>query len=107
MEETLKEIENWLNSQERIDKTEVIMYNEHIALSFWSCGAIVCIYDRIRFIHEDDDVWYACDGGMQCGFSIGWADSFIDAMNRLKTFVKANGRPIYRHGTNTISHYAL
>ena len=103
----MKEIENWLNNKGKIDKTEVVRYNENTAISFWACGAIVCIYDMIRFIHEDDDVWYAADGGTQCGFSIAWADSFIAAMERLTKYVQENGKPSYFYGTDKICKYTL
>lgn len=36
----------------------VIRLDEHTAISFWSCGAIVCTYSSLSFISEDDGNWF-------------------------------------------------
>ena len=33
-------------------KPGVVEYNDHIAISPWACGAIVCIYDQIFFMDK-------------------------------------------------------
>ncbi len=92
-------------------KPEVIRYNEHIAISFWACGAIVCRYDLLFFICEDDGSWYVCESDevfvTQTTFSIGWLDSFVKALNSLKKYVEDNGTPVYYSGTDIICHYTL
>ena len=122
----LKNIVNWLNENYNQDsenynifkgaKPEVVRYDEHIAISLWACGAIVCIKTIMYFIEEDDGNWFLsetkrCDTyedyGYQDCFSIGWAKSFSDAIKRLEDYVKENGEPVYFSGTNTICHYKL
>ena len=135
----LKSIENWLNNEYSQDsekycifrgpKPEVVRYDDHTAISFWACGAIVCIYDQMYFIGEDDGNWFLNDGmfnarddykgwenykgyniyGFQDSFSIGWANSFADAMTKLNEYVKENGEPVYFSGIEKkiICHYRL
>ena len=121
--EHLKNIVNWLNENYNQNsdnysifygaKPEVVRYDEHTAISLWACGAIVCIESIIYFIEEDDGYWYLSkneeyrDCGCQNCFSIGWAESFCDAMKMLVDYTKKNGKPIYYSGTNTICHYTL
>ena len=83
--EVINEIVSWLNDNynqesENYDiftgaKPEVIPYDEHIAISLWSCGAIVCINDLLYFIGEDDGNWYVHSDeyhiALQSCFSIG------------------------------------
>ena len=97
-------------------KPQVIRYNKETAISTWACGAIVCIEDIIYFLSEDDGTWYCDDRGSQINFSIGWADSFINAFNSLNDYVKENGEPVrYNLGTDSegntiygdICHYKL
>lgn len=121
-EEKLNEIVNWLNekyNQESDDycvfigaKREVIRYDEHTAISFWGCGAIVCIGSILYFIGDDDGNWYLIDAGhgvvgLQSHFSIGWADDFTNAMKILVDYTKENGKPIYFGGTDIFCHYTL
>ena len=75
-------------------KPQVIRYDNDTAISIWACGAIVCIKDIIYFISEDDGNWYCDDRGSQINFSIGWADSFINAFNSLNDYVKENGEAV-------------
>lgn len=117
--EILSEVINYLNdnyNQESenysiVDgaKPEVIRYDEHTAISLWACGAIVCIEHIMYFIKEDDGYWFVSrsGGAAQDCFSLGWADSFINAMSSLQKFVKENGTPVYYSGTNEICHYTL
>ena len=97
-------------------KPQVIRYDKETAISTWACGAIVCIEDIIYFFSEDDGTWYCDDKGSQTNFSIGWADSFINAFNSLSDYVKENGEPVrYNLGTDSegntiygdICHYKL
>lgn len=125
MRKELKEIVRWLNKNYNQDsenydifcgsKPEVIRYNDHCAISLWSCGAIVCIYDILYFIAEDDGYWWINDEqnessanyASQKVFSIGWAESFSNALKDLKEYVWKHGEPIYFSGTKTICHYML
>ena len=121
--EHLKNIVNWLNANYNQNsdnysifngaKPEVVRYDEHTAISLWACGAIVCIESIMYFIEEDDGNWRLLendnhrDYGYQGIFSIGWAESFCDAMKRLVDYTKENGKPIYYSGTNIICHYTI
>ena len=120
----LKDIVNWLNENYNQDsenysiffgsKPGVIEINDHTAISLWACGAIVCIYDQLHFIQEDDGYWWFNEEeekhgrwGYQDGFSIGWAESFSNAMNELKNYVWEHGTPVYFSGTDVVCHYRL
>lgn len=121
--EHLKNIVNWLNKNYNQDsenysifngaKPEVIRYDEHTAISLWACGAIVCIESILYFIGEDDGNWFLSEEdnhrnyGYQTNFSIGWAESFYNAMKKLEDYINENGEPVYFSGTNTICHYTL
>lgn len=125
MKDELKSIVSWLNyhynqNSENYDifvgsKPGIIKYNEHTAISPWACGAIVCIYDQLYFIQEDDGNWFLNEYnseydyivGLQDSFSIGWIESFISALDKLKEYVKENGMPVYFSGTNVLCHYRL
>ena len=96
-------------------KQEIIRYDPNTASSFWGCGAIVCIGDLIYFVSEDDGFWWTNEDTKhgQCAtagcFSIGWAESFANAMMRLKEYVEKNGTPVYYSGIpeKIIAHYTL
>jgi len=119
--EKLQEIVDWLNENYNQDsenysiffgsKPEVIKYDEHTAISFWACGAIVCIHHYLYFIEEDDGNWFMQEEGrcyaFQTMFSVAWAESFANAMKNLKEYTEKNGKPIYYSGTQTICHYVL
>ena len=119
--EQLQEIVDWLNRNynqqtKNYDiftgsKPGVIKYNDHIAISPWACGAIVCIYSILYFIEEDDGNWYMPEDekcyGCQTRFSIGWTDSFTTAMTELKKYVEEHGTPVYFSGTDVICNYTL
>lgn len=123
IKEKLKEITNWLNenyNQESdkysiIDgaKPEVVRYDEETAISLWACGAIICIGSLLYFISEDDGYWFInnseTDYGVQSTFSIGWAESFNDALKKLIEYTKENGEPVYYEGIKEkiICHYSL
>ena len=121
-EEKLNEIVGWLNKNYNQDsenynifvgaKREVIRYDEHTAISFWGCGAIVCIGSILYFIGEDDGHWYLIDAGhgvvgLQSHFSVFWADGFADAMKSLVKYTEENGKPIYFSGTKNVCNYTL
>lgn len=124
--EHLRNIVDWLNENYNQNsenysifngaKPEVIRYDEHTAISLWSCGAIICINAIMYFIEEDDGNWFLLeakrndkyeDYGYQNHFSIGWAESFSNAMKRLEDYIKENGEPVYFSRTNIICHYTL
>lgn len=88
-------------------KPDVFLYNKNTAVALWSCGAIVCIGSLLYFIGEDDGNWFLTHNGMQNTFSIGWSESFRNAMQRLEEFVKEHGHPVCFSGTDTICHYSL
>ena len=123
-ENELYDVVNWLNANYNQEtenyciffgaKPGVIEYNDHIAISPWACGAIVCINDILFFIEEDDGYWWVNKeekefgrSGWQCGFSIGWVDSFVEALNALKKYAEEHGNPVYFSGSDTICHYKL
>ena len=117
MKEKLNGIVSWLNNNynqesENYDifigsKPGVIKYDEHTAISPWACGAIVCIGSTLYFIEEDDGNWFLRDVGLQTPYSIGWAKSFVEAMNILIKYVEENGKPICYSGTDIICNYTL
>ena len=137
--EKLRNITEWLNENYNQDsekyniimgaKPEVIRYDDETAVSFWACGAIVCIKSIMYFISEDDGHWFCpmyYDGsvldedgyvppfmrkhpfmGLQNSFSLGWVDSFVNAMTSLNKFVEESGTPVYFLGTDVICNYTL
>ena len=92
-------------------RPDTFKYGEHVAVSLWACGAIVCVYDILYFIQEDDGYWFLDESGeaVQDHFSIGWAESFTEAMTRLMDFVKENGEPVYFSGIEKkiVCHYRM
>ena len=142
IESILNSIVSFLNSNYNQDsedycvfrgaRPQVVKYGEHAAISFWGCGAIVCIYDQLHFISEDDGYWWVTNGlridddrikdgdnityrsydvlsGFQTGFSIAWAEGFADALKSLNEYVKNNGEPVYFSGLTekVVCHYTL
>ena len=122
MKEKLEAIVSWLNNNYNQEsenynifvgsKPGVIKYDEHTAISPWACGAIVCIGSLLYFVGEDDGNWLLIEGkeygcGLQDRFSIGWAESFVEAMNKLVEYTKENGQPVYFSGTKVLCHYTL
>jgi len=130
MRKELSEVVKWLNKNYNKEDSEyydvlhttepnVVRYNDHIAISLWACGAIVCIYDQMFFVCEDDEYWWVNDiendegdrdYGYQTGFSVAWADSFVNAMAELKKYVWENGTPVYFSGfgdAKIVCHYRL
>ncbi len=125
----LEAIVSWLNSHYNQDsddysifngaKPRVVRYNDNIAISLWGCGAVVCIVDQLYFIGEDDGNWFLREGkdknlprnlyGFATSFSIGWIESFTNALNALKEYVKENGTPVYYAGITEkiVCHYKL
>ena len=117
MKDKLRNIVGWLDEQynqhsENYDiftgaKPGVVRYDEHTAISFWACGAIVCIGSILYFIKEDDGNWFLSDSASQSSFSIGWAKSFSKALELLIEYTKENGKPVYYSGTDIVCHYSL
>ena len=134
-ESKLKSVIDWLNKNYSQDnpenynvfygpREEVIRYDDETAISLWGCGAIVCIINQIYFISEDDGDWFMesheeklwgddddpCKVyAYQTGFSVGWLDSFGDAMKRLSEYTKEHGEPVYYSGIEPkrICYYKL
>lgn len=65
-------------------KPVIVKYSDDIPISFWACGAIVCIDDILHFISEDDGNWFREDN--PC-FSIAWTNSYISALINIKEYV--------------------
>ena len=124
MKDELKNVVDWLNENYNQDsdnysifcgsKPGVVEINDHTAISLWGCGAIVCIYDQLYFIQEDDGYWWFNDEEKEYGryayqdrFSIAWAEGFAKAMTDLKKYVWEHGTPIYFSGTEVVCHYRL
>lgn len=124
IENELNNVVDWLNTNYNQEsenynifigsKPMVIEYNDHVAISTWACGAIVCIYDQLFFICEDDGNWWINEEEKEYGnlayqdsFSIGWADSFMNALSSLKKYVDEHGKPVYFSGTNVVCNYRL
>lgn len=125
----LEAVVSWLNSHYKQDsddysifngaKPGVVRYNDNIAISLWSCGAVVCIVDQLYFIGEDDGNWFLREAkdkglprnlyGFATSFSIGWIESFTNALNALKEYVEDNGIPVYYGGLTKkiVRHYKL
>ena len=69
------------------------------------------------FIEEDDGSWWINEEpdeeygrcAYQDSFSIGWAESFTNAIKNLKEYVYTNGTPVYFSGLTEkiICHYTL
>jgi hypothetical protein len=119
--EVLRNVVDYLNSHYNQDsedyciirgaRPDTFKCGEHVAVSLWVCGAIVCIGDILYFIQEDDGYWFLDESGeaVQDNFSIGWAKSFIEALERLMDFVKENGEPVYFSGIEKkiVCHYRM
>jgi len=122
----LNNIVDWLNKNYNQDsenysifsgaKPDVFRYDEHTAISLWSCGAIILIESILYFIEEDDGNWFLLeskrrekfeDYGYQSNFSIGWAKSFTNAIIRLENYAKEHGTPEYYSGTDIVCNYTL
>ena len=116
MKQKLSEIVSYLNTrfnQQSEDysiffgaKPQIFRYDKETAISLWACGAIVCIGSILYFISEDDGNWFINEKdkyniGLQSSFSIGWADSFVKALENLSKYVEENGVPVrYQLGTD-------
>ena len=63
----LNEVERWLNEnysqqnelgydlvEESWENPCIVRYDEHTAVAFWTCGAVVCIGHMLYFIEGDD-----------------------------------------------------
>lgn len=128
MKDELQGVVDWLNdnysqNSENYNifcgsKPGIIEYNDHIAISPWACGAIVCVWDQLYFIEEDDGNWWLPemktergrrDYGYQTGFSVAWAESFSNAILELKKYVWEHGKPVYFSGLSEkiVCHYCL
>lgn len=109
MKQKLSEIVSYLNArfnQQSEDysiffgaKPQILRYDKETAISLWACGAIVCIGSILYFISEDDGNWFINEKdkyniGLQSSFSIGWADSFVKALENLSKYVEENGVPV-------------
>lgn len=99
--------------------TEVIRYEDKIAISVWACGAIVYIDGSIYYITEDDGDWWVevalnediphrkIYGYMSPETCIGWAKDIANAYIRLVDYIEAHGKPVYYVGIDEICYYKL
>lgn len=116
MQEKLNEIAAWLENESSKDSDifgkGVYRYDDRTAISFWGCGAIVCISRLVYFLSEDDGHWFAEVGehnavGVQSSFCLSWGNGFAEAMKRLSDYVEKNGKPFYFSGTDIVCGYSL
>ena len=124
----LNEVERWLNenySQQnelgydtvvRAWKNPcIVRYDEHTAVAFWTCGAVVCIGSMLYFIEGDDGIWVVNErktkvgsviSGMLPGFTVMYAGKLSEALTMMEKYVRENGRYV-EESERTIAHYTL
>ena len=107
---------NYFNTVEKSwEKPCIVRYDEHTAVAFWACGAVVCIGSMLYFIWGDDGVWVVNKmetvagtviPGILSGFTVMLAGKLAEALNMIEKYVRENGK--YVEGTGrTIAHYTL
>ena len=124
----LNEVEKWLNEnysqqnengydivEESWENPCIVRYDEHTAVAFWTCGAVVCIGGMLYFIEGDDGIWVVNErktkigtviSGMLPGFTVMLAGKLSEALTMMEKYVRENGK--YVEGTGrTIAHYTL
>ena len=107
-ENILDEIIDYLNdnyNQESEDydlvmgpKPVIVEYSDNIPISFWACGAIICINDILYFISEDDGNWFREEDPR---LSIVWANSYISALINIKEYVN-NKKALQENNDQTV-----
>lgn len=124
----LNEVAKWLNENysqqnelnfdtvvESWEKPYIVRYDEHTAVAFWSCGAVVCIGSMLYFIWGDDGIWVVNKmetkagtviAGMLSGFTVMLAGKLSEALTMMEKYVRENGRYV-EETERTIAHYTL
>ena len=117
----LNEVERWLNEnysqqnelgydtvEESWEKPCIVRYDEHTAVAFWTCGAVVCIGHKLYFIEGDDGIWIVNErktkigtviSGMLPGFTVMLAGKLSEALTMMEKYVEESER--------TKAHYTL
>ena len=117
----LNEVERWLNEnysqqnelgydfvEESWENPCIVRYDEHTAVAFWTCGAVVCIGSMLYFIEGDDGIWVVNErktkigtviSGMLPGFTVMLAGKLSEALTMMEKYVEESER--------TIAHYTL
>ena len=124
----LNEVEKWLNEnysqqnelgydfvEESWENPCIVRYDEHTAVAFWTCGAVVCIGGMLYFIEGDDGIWVVNErktkigtviSGMLPGFTVMYAGKLSEALTMMEKYVRENGRYV-EESERTIAHYTL
>ena len=124
----LDEVARWLNenySQQNElafdlvvgswEKPCIVRYDEHTAVAFWACGAVVCIGSMLYFIEGDDGIWVVNErktkigtviSGMLPGFAVMYAGKLSEALTMMEKYVRENGKYV-EESERTIAHYTL
>ena len=124
----LNEVERWLNEnysqqnengydlvEESWENPCIVRYDEHTAVAFWICGAVVCIGHKLYFIEGDDGIWVVNErktkigtviSGMLPGFTVMYAGKLSEALTMMEKYVRENGKYV-EESERTIAHYTL
>ena len=124
----LNEVERWLNEnysqqnengydivEESWENPCIVRYDEHTAVAFWTCGAVVCIGSMLYFIEGDDGIWVVNErktkvgsviSGMLPGFTVMYAGKLSEALTMMEKYVRENGKYV-GESERTIAHYTL
>ena len=124
----LNEVERWLNEnysqqnelgydivEESWENPCIVRYDEHTAVAFWTCGAVVCIGSMLYFIEGDDGIWVVNErktkigtiiSGMLPGFTVMYAGKLSEALTMMEKYVRENGKYV-EESERTIAHYTL
>ena len=124
----LNEVERWLNEnysqqnelgydfvEESWENPCIVRYDEHTAVAFWTCGAVVCIGSMLYFIEGDDGIWVVNErktkigtviAGMLPGFTVMLAGKLSEALTMMEKYVRENGKYV-EESERTIAHYTL
>ena len=97
------------------EKPCIVRYDEHTAVAFWACGAVVCIGSMLYFIEGGDGIWVVNErktkvgtviSGMLPGFTVMLAGKLSEALTMMEKYVRENGRYV-EESERTIAHYTL
>ena len=124
----LNEVERWLNEnysqqnengydlvEESWENPCIVRYDEHTAVAFWTCGAVVCIGHMLYFIEGDDGIWVVNErktkigtiiSGMLLGFTVMLAGKLSEALTMMEKYVRENGKYV-EESERTIALYTL
>ena len=93
----------------------IVRYDEHTAVAFWTCGAVVCIGGMLYFIEGDNGIWVVNErkteigtviSGMLPGFTVMLAGKLSEALTMMEKYVMENGKYV-EESERTIAHYTL